>query len=262
MTASSAPLPVGRSNLLRTSRSRRLAALTVAILLELLLIAVLLGLGAGQSSRPPTKDALTVSLIPNVSEEPTPEVARRQEPEEAEAPATSVKAPLAPPKPIVKLPTPAGSPPLPILVLSKEDLAAADISKLGTRGVPGKTGAGDGDRLASTDGDSEAVGTGPNGQPLYNAEWVREPSEQELAGYLPRKMPEGGGWGLVACRTIARNRVDDCVELGNSPPGSHLASAVRQAAWQFLVRPPRKGGRPMVGEWVRIRIDYRVGSPS
>ena len=112
----------------------------------------------------------------------------------------------------------------------------------------------------SSPGDSERVGTGPNGEALYAAEWVREPTHQELSFYLPKRMPEGGGWGLVACRTAARNRVEDCVELGNSPPGSRLASAVRQAAWQFLVRPPRVGGRPQVGEWVRIRIDYSVDS--
>ena len=247
-----------RINRLRSSRSRRGLALAAAILLELLVIAVLLGLGMSRPKPPPPKGALSVSLVPNVSEEPTPETSRRQQPKAALAPPPTSKSPLAPPEPVIKLPTPPDSRPLPILVLSKEDLAAADISKLGTRGVPSESGASDGDRLASTDGDSEAVGTGPNGQPLYNAEWVREPSNQELAGYLPARMPPGGGWGLVACRTVARNRVDDCVELGNSPAGSHLAGAVRRAAWQFLVRPPRKGGRAMVGEWVRIRIDYAV----
>jgi len=37
---------------------------------------------------------------------------------------------------------------------------------------------------------------------------------------------------------------------------SGIANAVLAAAWQFRVRPPQKGGMPMVGEWVRIRIDY------
>ncbi len=257
MTAPAEPIRVARFNFMRSSPSRRGVALAVAIVLELLLIAVLLGLGAGRPRPTPPKTAITISFVPNVSEEPTPEAARRPEAEAAEAPAAVVvKAPPAPPEPVVRIPTPPDSRPLPILVLSKEDLAAADISKLGTRGVPGKSGSGEGEQVASTEGDSEVVGTGPNGQPLYQAEWVREPTNAELAGYLPSRMPEGGGWGLVACKTAARNRVEGCVELGNSPAGSHLAGSVRQAAWQFLVRPPRKGGRPMVGEWVRIRIDY------
>jgi protein TonB len=29
-----------------------------------------------------------------------------------------------------------------------------------------------------------------------------------------------------------------------------------------MVRPPRIGGKPMIGEWVRIRIDYLVSGGS
>ena len=54
---------------------------------------------------------------------------------------------------------------------------------------------------------------------------------------------------------MARFHVDNCVELGESP-GSGYARAVREAAWQFLVLPPRIGGKMMVGTWVRIRISY------
>ena len=70
------------------------------------------------------------------------------------------------------------------------------------------------------------------------------------------------GFGIVACKTVPGDRVEDCVELDQTP-GSHLASAVRQAAWQFRVRPPRKNGVLLVGSWVSIRIDYEFnGQPS
>lgn len=98
-------------------------------------------------------------------------------------------------------------------------------------------------------------GTGPNGEPLYAAAWYREPYDNELRGYLSTAI--GPGWGLIACRTVADYRVEDCVILGESPPGSGIARAVQAAAWQFRVRPPRVGGRDQVGEWVRIRIDYQ-----
>jgi hypothetical protein len=90
---------------------------------------------------------------------------------------------------------------------------------------------------------------------LYEAEWYRRPTDVELGGYMPANAPPDG-WGLVACKTIEQYHVENCQTLGESPPGSGFARAVRQAAWQFLVRPPRIDGKPQVGAWVRIRIDY------
>lgn len=144
-----------------------------------------------------------------------------------------------------------------VIPMSRAELAASDIARFPQRAPEAAAGSGDSGRAeGEAAGDSEVVGTGPNGEPLYNAEWHRRPTHAELAGYRPADAPEG--WGLVACRTIPDNRVEDCVELGQSPPGSGLARAVRLAAWQFRVRPPRKGGRPLLGAWVRIRIDYSI----
>ena len=146
---------------------------------------------------------------------------------------------LLPAKPTIEVPHES-----PWLELSKAEMAAADISRMP------KAAAGSG----GSSGDSEEVGRGPNGEVLYAAEWARKPTNAELNGYMPRNAREG--WGLIACRTLPENRVDNCIELDQSPRGSHLASAVRQAAWQFRVRPPRKNGKPLIGSWVRIRIDY------
>ena len=86
----------------------------------------------------------------------------------------------------------------------------------------------------------------------------RAPDFAELEGYLPKDAPDG--WGMVACKTIPGNRVENCQELGQSPAGSHLARALRLAAWQFRVRPPRRGGKLLIGEWVQIRLIYGNGA--
>ncbi len=106
--------------------------------------------------------------------------------------------------------------------------------------------------------DSETAygpGGGPHGETLYNAQWQREPTHAEMAFYMPKSVP-AGSWAIIACRTVEKFRVEDCAELGEAPPGSGLSRAIREASWQFRVRPPRVGGKVLVGAWVRIRFDF------
>jgi protein TonB len=214
----------------------------LAVGVNLLLLLALLTLGIRPS--PPNKpsSALTVDLIPEsapAASEPTKaEVVRKATPPTKEKPRLKPPPIVLPAKPTIQ-----PDKPLEMIEMSKEELAAADV-----RNLP-KAGSG-----AGGAGDSEAVGRGPHGEVLYAAEWARHPTDAELGGYLPSNAPDG--YGLIACKTAPGNRVEDCIELDQYPHGSHLASAVRQAAWQFRVRPPRKNGRAMIGEWVQIRIDY------
>lgn len=210
--------------------------------INLALIFVLLGIGVMRSGPPIRPNGtLVVDLLREESSGASPS------PKPAHVRLTEPKPKVEPPRIIlpVKNKVPEEHP-LDMIEMSKADMDAADIGKLGTKGS--------GTAMAAKSDDSEEVGRGPHGEVLYAAEWAREPTDAELGGYLPRNAPEG--YGLIACKTLPQNRVDDCVELANYPPGSHLASAVRQAAWQFRVRPPRKNGRELIGEWVRIRIDY------
>jgi protein TonB len=138
--------------------------------------------------------------------------------------------------------------------MTREEYRAAQISNLPQRPSESAGGAGS----SSADDDTPlAAGKGPGGEPLYRAEWYRRPRQAELETYLPRRWAREGS-GLIACRTAARYRVEDCKILGETPAGSGYGYAVLQAAFQFLVRPPRIGGKEMVGAWVSIRIDYTV----
>jgi len=226
----------------RPPLQRRASGLALALAVNLGLVLVLLGIGKFAPEVKKASQALVVDLIP--------ESRSNQAPTQTKVAQKSVEHPQATrlPKPRIRIPSkptiaaPQQPKSSPWIEMSKDEMAAADISNLP------KSGSGSGA------GDSEVVGKGPHGETLYAAEWARHPTNAELGGYLPKNAPDG--FGLIACKTIPGDRVDDCIELDQEPHGSHLASAVRQAAWQFRVRPPRRNGVPLVGEWVQIRIDY------
>lgn len=136
--------------------------------------------------------------------------------------------------------------------LSRNDYQSTDISRMKRSDSGGEQQA-----SAGAPGDSASVGQGPGGVRLYAAQWYREPTDAEIGPYLPQRRMQGD-WAMIACRTIEKYHVEDCQELGESPPGSGLARAIRQASWQFLVRPPRVNGKPQIGEWVRIKFDFRA----
>lgn len=225
----------------RTPLQRRLSGLALAIGINLLLLFVLMGLGVVPPPAFKGSPGIVVDLIPESrSTAPT-----RSQKAESRRPRAEEQKPVPRPPSIV-LPvkptiTPSRQSEKPWVEMSSADMAAADISKM-TAAQSGSAG------------DSEAVGHGPNGEVLYAAEWARRPTHAELGGYLPTNAPDG--YGLIACKTIPGNRVDDCIAIDQYPRGSRLVGAVLNAAWQFRVKPPRKGGRTLVGSWVQIRIDY------
>jgi hypothetical protein len=169
-------------------------------------------------------------------------------PKAASAPA---KAPPPPPRPTAVPEEPAT--PSGMIELSPSDFAATDIGRIrGTAPARGEAEAGTGASGRAVAGPSLA----PGGKTLYAADWYREPSRAEVAPYMPAGVAEG--WGMIACRTVERYHVEDCRVIGETP-GSRIGQGLRQAAWQFLVIPPRENGRPMLGTWVRIRFDLVRG---
>lgn len=232
-------------------RHRAPALILSLALVGLIVLALMrLGLLPGPDRKPEAE--LNTFDVPPGTTAAAPERTAAADRASPRTPGRDRAAPAAP-RPV---PTPAApEPPLPfapgVLVLDKGGFAATDIGRLPSSGA----GAGDGAAGADT-ATVYGPGEGPGGERLFNAEWQREPSRAELAGYLPPAGAPAGAWATIACRTVERYQVENCRSLGEFPAGSGLARAMRQAAWQFRVRPPRVGGRVLIGAWVRIRISF------
>jgi protein TonB len=237
----SANWPEPRADWRQPSARQRALVIGLTLLAELLFLLILLGLGpatwTGRDAGQPTLVDL-IDAPKAAAPEPAPASAKSDEAATRAATVSKPSTPKLPPSPRAKE--------APFVELTREEFAAADISKLGSAGGKGKSG---GETTAS-------VGTGPGGVTLYKAEWYREPTNAELSGYITQKSVEPGSWAEIACKTIPDNRVENCQSLGESPLGSGLGKAIRLAGWQFRIRPPRIDGKPQVGTWVKIHIEF------
>lgn len=249
------------SSLRDSTKRRKAASLAIALGLEALIVLLLLTLGAQIAGEEDGKETVTEFAAVEFAAPPEPE----PEPATDAPPETSVTTPQDQPlpqpdpprpSPLNLNPQPAPAPPPPPAPPTTPEPKPSPSPKIGARINPGRSYGPADTGNPRTAGDSARVGTAPNGEPLFAARWYREPTDQELAGYL--STANNPGSALIACKTVPDYYVEDCVLLGESPPGSQVGRAVMAAAWQFRVRPARVGGREQVGSWVRIRIDYTV----
>lgn len=233
------------------SRRSRIASFVASLLICAALFLMLLSMGAyGPAPDKGGTQLVAIDLTDKGPAEQKKSAAKAQASPKKQQQAQAAPAVMSAPPPVPlpgKAQWPAG-----FIPMKSKDYAAADISALK------QADAGAGGAASGTASSAYGPGEGPGGVRLYNAEWYREPSRAEISGYMPAGRP-AGAWALIACQTVEKFHVENCQEIDESPRGSGLARALRQASWQFLVRPPRENGKSLVGAWVRIRFDFRRG---
>lgn len=239
----------------RAELRRRGLGLAIALLLEALFIIAILSLSMHSAGPDAGKSGLSTFSLNAESD------SKSADKSETETPVTKeqqrnfnppIPKPLLPPVNPVKAPPPSPD----FIKVSKSEFDAMDLSKLPTSGS-----AGSGDSKGSGAGTKGQMGPGlgPGGAQLYPVAWLREPYDAELAPYLAaaRSVPNGAT-ADIACKMAEHNRVENCQIIGENPRGTGLAQALRKAAWQFLVKPPRIDNKPQLGVWVRIHFDFGV----
>ena len=240
----------------RTGAGRRTLGLGLTLLIEGLLLLVLLTLGVQQEPEVEEVRTTVISIRADAVSEEAPEQ-RRSEPEQRTEARPETQRPLpgepSPPQPAEPVAATPAAPPA-IVPMDWQLRPANPLRQSARPAAPARPPYGPPDVRSAAMRDTERVGTAPNGEPLYAASWFREPDDAMLRAYLSGA--RGPGYGLIACRTAPDFRVEDCVALEEYPTGSNINRSVLAAAWEFRVRPPRRGGQVLVGSWVRIRITY------
>ncbi|WP_373476293.1 hypothetical protein [Sphingorhabdus sp.] len=239
----------------REDLRRRGTGFIIALFLEALVIIAILSLSMRSGGPEMGKRGLSTFALEAEAESASADKSDTETPvtkEQQRNVNPPIPKPLLPPVNPVRAP-----PPSPELIkVSKSEFDAMDLSKL-----PSSGSAGAGDSKGSGQGNKGMMGPGlgPGGAQLYPVAWLREPYDSELRPYLAavKRIPPRAS-ADIACRMIENNRVENCQIIGENPRGTGLAQALRKAAWQFLVKPPRIDNKPQLGVWVRIHFDFGV----
>ena len=234
---------------------RRGIGLGIALLLEALFIIAILSLSMRSGGPEAGKRGLSTFSLEAEAESASADKSETETPvtkEQQRNFVPPIPKPLLPPVNPVKAPPPSPD----FIKVSKSEFDAMDLSKLP---ASGSTGAGDSKGSGQGEKGMMGPGLGPGGAQLYPVAWLREPYDSELRPYFGavKRIPPGAS-ADIACRMAEHNRVENCQIIGENPRGTGLAQALRKAAWQFLVKPPRIDNKPQLGVWVRIHFDFGV----
>jgi len=226
-------------------KSRYVSLLLSVAICALLLLAILSMAGVAIQTGTPANQFTAIKLTPPPKEVLQAHAGAKSKPKATTVPHQAQAAIKLPPHVDIKNPNKVEWPPG-FIHMSHADLANSDISNIHSA-APGGNGNSNGG------GGGKGGDNGPGESTFYNVEWYRKPPKNALENYMrPGQNP--GRMATIECRMIENYHVDDCHEVSEVPRGSGMARVLREASWQFQVRPPRLDGKPLLG--TRVHITY------
>lgn len=90
-------------------------------------------------------------------------------------------------------------------------------------------------------------------------DWLRKPTEDEVMGVWPTKAwaRARGGEGVINCLVSLQGALFDCAVIHETPPGEHFGDAALALSPQFLMRPGRLNGQPVVSP-VSVPVHFNM----
>ena len=95
------------------------------------------------------------------------------------------------------------------------------------------------------------------------ADWLKRPSAEDVLGVFPRDawVNNVSGKAVLSCRVSEQGALFGCAVESETPEGAGFGLAALALTPQFLMKPARQNGKPVVST-VRIPINFRMPASS